>query len=767
MSNEPATLSRDLPRPLTTLVGREREVAEVCDLLSHPDIRLLTLTGPGGVGKTRLALAIGETQRTTFQDGVVFASLREIANPDLVEAVVAEALSVGDVSGRSLRDGIGSTIGSRVILLILDNFEHVLESASLVSDLLQTCAGLHVVVTSRTPLHLYGEHEYAVQPLPLVAADRELAELAECPSIQLFVDRARMVNDRIRLTDSNAGAITGICARLDGLPLAIELAAARSRLLPPDELLARLEPRLPVLVGGPRDAPMQQRTLRDAIDWSFRLLSGDQQRLLAQLSVFADGWTLESARAVCDQDLDILEGLEALIDHSLVYQDQQSSGPSRFGMLETLREYAREKLDEDSDGAESVRRRFLDHFVTRIDPFGYRSGNIPDNDALSAWISDTRRELANLREALASAQSRDPRAMMDLVACLGWYWSNFDQWSEGRRWLELALSTASEPSLARFHALCHLSWIMSFQGYAREAVPIAEECLAIVRLLNVQQFIPTGVTAVARAWDFAGGYDLAVPLYEEAASLAREYGVGAALPSILGNLAGIAEIRGDFERAEQLLREAYERGLRLGWTDMATIWLNSLGRLAVLREHVEEARLLLTQSLDTSLRFEVKMRVVDDLDGFAGVAVLERRPEVAAELLGFCDAERERLGYPINVAEGGFESHVVDAARELLGNDRYAVAFATGRGRSMDEAVNLALTGEEKPAPVHGQRSTLSPREIDVVRLLVAGMTNQEIAAKLFISQHTVANHVVSILNKLGLESRTAVATWAVREGIV
>jgi predicted ATPase/transcriptional regulator with XRE-family HTH domain len=360
--------THNLPLQLTSFVGRELELAGVQQMLLDPAIRLLTLTGPGGTGKTRLALQVATAQLDAFRDGVWFVDLAPISDAGLVVTAIAQTLGVRQSGGQTLLEGLTTALRERQRLLVLDNFEQVLDAATVVSALLGLAPQLTVLVTSRETLHLYGEHEYPVPPLPVPDPHRlpALEAVSQYAAVALFIQRAQAVKPDFQVTNATAPAVAEICERLDGLPLAIELAAARSRHFAPEALLARLASRLRTLTGGARDRPARHQTIRAAIDWSYNLLAPDEQRLFWRLAVFVGGWTLEAAEAVCNREgdlaLDMLEGLQSLADKSLLRQEMGSDGEPRFRRLETIREYAREHLEESGE-AEELRQRHAAYFL--------------------------------------------------------------------------------------------------------------------------------------------------------------------------------------------------------------------------------------------------------------------------------------------------------------------------------------------------------------------------------------------------------------------
>ena len=436
----------NLPTHPTALLGRERELAEVRKLYED-GARLVTLTGPGGTGKTRLGLQVAADLLDAFEHGVFLVELAPISDPALVPSTVAQALGVRDIGSRPIVDAVKKHLRSRSVLLLLDNFEQVLPAAAVAADLLAACPGLAVLATSREPLRLRGEHEYAVPPLALPEAGLGTTSevVSQAPAVALFVQRARAVRADFALTDENAAAVAEVCARLDGLPLAIELAAARVRLLTPEAMAARLERRLPLLVGGARDLPARQRALRDTIAWSHDLLDEHERRLFRRLSVFVGGWTLDAAEAVCNTDgnLDTLDGLESLVSKSLVRQDVDARGEPRFAMLETIREYALERLAASGEAAE-MRQRHADNYVAlaeRTAPELYGHG-------LVAWFVRLEAEHDNMRAALAWSQAEERGAgiRLRLPLALWRFWLVRGYPAEGRQWLRRAFSAGDGAS---------------------------------------------------------------------------------------------------------------------------------------------------------------------------------------------------------------------------------------------------------------------------------------------------------------------------------
>jgi len=729
----------NLPVQPTPLLGREREVARVADLLRSEDLRLLTLTGTGGTGKTRLALQVAAELIDEFEDGAFFVALALISDPGLVASAVAGALSVGESVGRALEEDLKDYLSNKELLLVLDNFEQVVDAAPLVGNLLSTCRGLEVLVTSRTPLRIYGEHEYPVRPLELPDPEHlpPIETLEQYEGIRLFTERARAANSNFSLTIENAPAVAEICARLDGLPLAIELAAARTRLLPPQAICARLSDPLKLLTGGARDLPERQRTLRGAISWSHALLDEDEQTLFARLAVFSGGCSLDAAEAVCDAEddssIDILDGLSSLLDKSLLRQEEGEGGEPRFVMLETIREFARERLQISGD-AETVSKVHAAYFLALAEQ-GESNLRGPQE---AMWLERLDVEYDNMRAALSWTQeSGETELGLRLARALWRFWYARGHYHEGRRWLEETLSREGRASAARAKALEAVGWLADDQGDIDRAVAAAEEGLRI----SARVEIPSPVTAsflrmLGSAAYVRREYEQATRHYEESLALSREAGDERSVASSLLRMGNVSSDQGDHERAKEfyeeglalsrklddqallasalisvgaefLLQGDHERGAMLneeaaelyrasGNTGGLQYTLDNLGWAALMRGDLQQAEALHRESLELSRQLGDTLVAAEALDGLACSASARGQAERVARLFGAAGALREAVGYRQEPRELAMREPYLTAALPRLSQPVWDAAWEEGRRSSFEEAIAYAL--EETPS---------------------------------------------------------------------
>ena len=734
----------------------------------------MTLTGPGGAGKTRLAIQVAHDVVDTF--AVRFVPLAALHDDRLFLSTLAQALGLREVGEQPLTHRIAASFGDHPTLLILDNMEQIVSASPQIIELLEACPALTVLVTSRVVLRLTGEHDYPVHSLTLPPASppESPAELEGVASTQLFVERARASNPHFAMTEANAASISEICRRLDGLPLAIELAAAQSRVLSPVAMLHRLTNRLALLTGGPRDQPLRLQTMRDAIGWSYDLLDREEQAIFRSLAVFVDGCTEEAAAFVSgsdEQGRPVLPRLGSLIDKSLLLQETQPDGEPRFRMLETVREYAMERLIEQGEADERLERhaRYYLTQAEQAEPQLIVTGS-------SAWVERLVIERANLRAAVAWALSHDqPDAVLRLAGTLLTYAYARGEPEEGLSWLEAALAESANVSpQVRVDALFTASALAQVQGEFDRSVAYSEQALDLARrhgyrFGQARALFGLGITA-----EWKGNLDQAAVLYQASHTLMQ--GLGdlerlshwGILP--LANLADIALLRGNYAEAIALGEEAVA-----AWRESGYLWgiaqaLGTVAAAACERGELAYAARAYDETLTHWLECADGRGIAGTIAGVAGLALARGQPERAARLLGAGWALRDVLGVRF-VAHHVYAEQILAATRSRLSSEVFAGARADGQGWSLEQAVEetrAILAGPNsipaKPAPTN---RVLSPRELDVLRLIASGHPDREIAAVLGISPRTIQTHVTAIFSKLDASTRAEATAIAVRRGLV
>ncbi len=751
-----------LPKPLTSFIGRERELAQAKRLLRGS--YLVTLTGPGGSGKTRLCIALAAAVAGDYPDGVYFVPLAPVRDPGLVPSTIAQSIGLQDARDRPLMEHLVSQLRERQLLIVLDNFEHLLDGAPVVTRLLEETRAVRILVSSRSSLRVSGEQECPVPPLAVPEEDARpaAASLAACESVRLFAERAAAAVPGFTVSDENAAAIAQIARRLDGLPLAIELAAARVKLLPPQAILPRLEHSLGLLTGGGRDLPDRQQTLRATIAWSYALLTEGARRLLATCSVFAGGASLEVIETVCaavDIGLPVLDGVAELVDQSLLRQVPRP-GLVRYAMLETIREYAAERLEAMPEGGR-VRSAHAAAFLALVETDGRPHAGL----ARKEWLERVDTEHNNIRAALGWYREHDPRAALRLAASMSAFWSLRGHHTEGRQRLGELLSLVPEPSAARGSALNGAAWLAIDRGDYADAAAMLGQSIELSRALG-----DTAGEAIATVYlgrcqmsrrDIAGG----APHVERAVALVSQTGDGPATAFVTFYSGLVALLTGQLEAACGLFDRCAAMAAELGRAPLSARARQMLGFPLLDLGELAAARAALAEGFPVCMDVGDRWIVQIGLGGFIGLAAKTGRPRLALRLAGAGDAYRDanEFSMPEPIAE--IVGRWLAPARAKAGRAAERLV-ADGRWLCPEQAVDLVLASEPDDAPPPASRQALTRREAEVAALAARGLTNRDIAAQLFLSVRTVEVHVDHILTKLGFHTRTQLAAWALEVGL-
>lgn len=769
------------PQPLTSLLGRGQATAAVLDLITKPEVRLVTLTGPGGIGKTRLAIQVANEAHERFPNGVAFVALSPLTESDLVLPTIAQAIGVVGPGTHAIEDRLARALDRQHMLIVLDNFEHVALAASQLAALMHATRDVRFLVTSRLTLHISGEHEFSVPPLELPASGA-VAELARSPACALFEARTRAVKSDFAIDAQNSAIVLEICRRLGGVPLAIELAAARGKVLSPNAVLERISHDLDLLSGGPIDQPPRHQTMRAAIQWSYDLLPPNQQQRFRQLSLFAGGCSLEAAQAVSapDRPETLLAELSALIDASLLLPEPRADGAPRYRMLDLIRRFGIEQL-----AASGERESTVERFAAWLTALAERARVAVVGTGPDEWAATLELELPNVRVALAMLDELgDTHALLRLIVALGPLWSVLGHQREGLQWLTLTLDRVNEQTTSglTLHARILAIRLATTVGNFERAAALAATADELARQHGDPAALADTACTLGNLARGIGDQVEARLRYEAALAIYRDHGdrYNAAYTLIqlakLGDL-GIPERPGnpaDLATAESQCREALEiyRALGNRW-GMARA-LNHLAYLAYKAGRYQQAAIQAGEALPLFTGNGNLTEGSQCIENLADIAGATGYGELGARLYGIASGLQERLGAPMWPTYRAEYEQEVARVRALLAPDVLAAAWQAGSELTDEVMVTDALAAAEflaSAAVVPPSTATdthgLTTRELEVLRLLATGASNQGIADALFISVTTVKGHVQSIMRKLGLNSRTALAAFALQRGLV